>query len=67
VSTLQRLLTILDIALSTVGGIIGGPIGGGMKLADAALKIAEHANAVYQAETGQPIDLSKIPAETPVP
>lgn len=66
-STLQRLLAILDVALSTVGGIIGGPIGGGLKLADAALKIAQHANAVYQSETGQPIDLGKIPAETPVP
>jgi hypothetical protein len=66
VSTLQRLLTILDIALKVSSGIVAGPVGGALSMGDAMLQIAEHANAVYLAEQGQPIDFAKIPPESTI-
>lgn len=65
-SLLQRLLTILDIGLKTTASIVGGPVGAGLNLADQLEQLALHAAAAYQSESGQPIDLTKVPQETKV-
>jgi len=62
-STIDRLLSILDIGLKTTAAIVGGPAGAGISAADALLQIGAHAKAAYEAETGQPYDLSKVPLE----
>lgn len=65
-SKLALLFSILTIAANTIGTVLGTPIGADIKIAGALVQIAQHAFAGYQAETGTPLDLSKIPAETPI-
>lgn len=60
---LTRVLSIIDLGLKSAGALTGGPLGAGLNLADALLKIGAHARAVYEAETGTPYDLSKVPLE----
>jgi hypothetical protein len=67
VNTLQRLLAILGVVTEALGTAVGGPIGTGLKFADFFIQIAQHASAAYEAETGQPLDLAKIPREEPLP
>jgi len=62
-SAIDRILAILDLGLKSAGALTGGPLGAGLSLADALLLIGVHAKAVYEAETGQPYDLSKVPPE----
>lgn len=66
-SILQRLLMILDIGLKVTAGIVGGPLGAGLTVAQGLEQIALHANAAYQQEVGQPINMTKVPPELPVP
>lgn len=68
---LQNILNIITIALQglTVAGSftpVAGAINAGVKLEQLFQQMLMNALQVYQAEKGQPIDLSKIPLETPV-
>jgi hypothetical protein len=68
----QSILNIINIALQgiTLAGSftpIGGAIAAGVKLEQLFQGMLSNALSAYQAETGQPIDLSKIPTETLVP
>jgi hypothetical protein len=64
-SKLQNILSIINLALQGLSAVpaLTLPIG----LEQTFQKILTNALAAYQQETGQPIDLSKIPLETPVP
>jgi hypothetical protein len=64
-SKLQNILSIINLALQGLSTIpvLSLPIA----LEQTFQKILTNALAAYQQETGQPIDLSKIPQETPVP
>jgi hypothetical protein len=67
-STLDRLLKILDAGLQSVAALTTGtPISGGATVADLLLQMGIHAKTAYEAETGQPYDLSKIPQEDLIP
>lgn len=63
-SKVATILAIIDAALKGLSAvpIVGGPAA----LADIFVSIVQNGMAAYQAETGQPLDLSKIPLETPV-
>ena len=63
-SKLQNILSIINLALQGLSAIpvLSVPIA----LEQTFQKILTNALAAYQQETGQPIDLSKIPFETPV-
>jgi ABC-type uncharacterized transport system permease subunit len=70
-SKLQNILGIINIALQglTIAGSftpIGAAITAGVKLEQIFQTILTNALQAYQQETGQPIDLTKIPLETPV-
>ena len=65
VSKLSLILLILETALNALGKI--PVIGGDAALAAALIQIVQAGMAAYQAEAGQPLDLSKIPQEQPVP
>ena len=58
---------ILQLAIGAAGGLLTGGIGADVKIAGVLLQIAQHAAAAYHAETGTPIDLSKIPQEDVIP
>ena len=64
-SKLSTILAIIDAALKglSVVPIVGGPAA----LADIFVSIIQNGMAAYEAEAGQPLDLTKIPLETPVP
>lgn len=62
-SSVDRLLSILDIGLKALGAATGGPLGAGLNIADLMLQLGAHAKTVYEKETGQPYDLNKIPFE----
>lgn len=64
-SKLQSILAIINIALQglSVISVLSGPI----KIEQFFQGILTNALAAYQAETGAPLDLTKIPQETPVP
>jgi hypothetical protein len=64
-SKLQLILAIINAALQGLTLVPG--IGAGATLGLTFETILKNALAAYQAEAGQPIDLSKIPLETPVP
>lgn len=61
-STLSSILAIINLVLGALSTIpqLGLPIA----IEQAFQKILTNALAAYQAETGQPIDLTKIPQET---
>ena len=64
-SKLQLILMIIQAALTGLSAVPG--IGSIPGLAELFLKILQNGLAAYQAETGQPLDLTKIPLEQPVP
>lgn len=64
-SKLQTILAIINAALQGLTLVPG--LGGGAALGLVFETILQHALAAYQAEAGQPIDLTKIPLEAPVP
>lgn len=69
---LQSILNIITIALQglTVAGSftpVAGAINAGVKLEQLFQQMLMNALQVYQSETGQPIDFSKIPLESLVP
>jgi len=63
-SKLQTILAIINAALQ--GLTLVPDIGGAAQLGLTFESILKNALAAYQAEAGQPIDLTKIPIETPV-
>jgi hypothetical protein len=70
-SKVQSIINIINIALQglTIAGSftpVSGAINAGVKLEQLFQNMLTNALAAYQAEVGQPIDLSKIPLETPV-
>lgn len=64
VSPLSSILDILSVALNALAVIPA--LGGSPAIAGAFVQIIQSAMNAYHAQTGQPIDLSKIPLETPV-
>lgn len=62
---LQSILQIIQLALTVLSSI--PVIGGDVKLASTVLGILTNGLNLYNQEAGQPLDLSKIPLETPVP
>lgn len=64
-SRLSSILAIINLVLGALSAIpaLGLPIA----IEQAFQKILTNALAAYQAETGQPIDLSKLPIEDLVP
>ena len=63
-----KLSLILAILNAGLAGLAATPIGAVISTeAQAFAGIVSSAVALYQAETGKPIDLSLIPLETPVP
>lgn len=70
-SKVQNILNIISLALKglTVASSftpIGGAVAAGVSLEQVFQGMLQNALQAYQAEVGQPIDLSKIPLETPV-
>jgi hypothetical protein len=64
----SKLQTILQIIQFALAGLSAVPVvGPGAALAGAFIQIFQNASALYQAETGQPFDVTKIPLETKVP
>jgi hypothetical protein len=61
----QLILLIIQSALAGLGSL-GGTTGTDTKLTAAFVGILQSALAMYQAETGQPLDLTKIPLEAKV-
>ncbi len=63
-SKLLSILTLIDAALKGLSllPIVGGP----SALGDVFLNILRGGLSLYQQEAGQPLDLTKIPQETPV-
>ena len=67
-SLLDRILAIADLAAQATESITAGtPIAAGASIADLLIQMGQHAKSAYEAETGQPYDLDKIPFEEPVP
>lgn len=65
VSKLSLILLILETALNALGKV--PVIGTDAALASAFIQIIQAGMQAYQAESGLPIDLTKLPQETPVP
>ena len=64
---MSKVATILAIIDAALKGLAAVPVvGGAAQLADIFVSIIKNGMAAYQAETGQPLDLTKIPLETPV-
>ena len=63
-SKAQLILTIIQAALSGLAVVPGAQLPAAA--AQAFLSILTNGMAAYQAETGQPLDITKIPLETPV-
>jgi hypothetical protein len=61
-SKLNTILQIIQLALSGLGTVVPGAA-----LAGVFVTIFQHATALYQAETGQPFDITKIPMESKLP
>jgi hypothetical protein len=64
-SKLQSILSIISLVLQALTAIPG--LGVPIAIEQAFQKILTNALAAYQAETGAPIDLSKVPQEALVP
>lgn len=64
-SKAQLILAIIQAALAGLAAIPGGQLPSAAGLA--FIGILQNGMAAYQLETGQPLDLTKIPQETPVP
>ena len=63
-SKVQTILSIINAALQGLSLIPG--LGAPVAIEQTFQRILTNALAAYQAETGQPIDLTKIPLETKV-
>jgi hypothetical protein len=63
-NTVSEILGILGIALNALTAIPG--IGGDAVLASVFITIIQKAMNAYHAAAGVPLDLSKLPMETPV-
>jgi hypothetical protein len=63
-SKIQSILSIIQAALGALSTL--PVVGPGAELASVFLQIYQNATALYQAETGQPFDVTKIPIETKV-
>lgn len=63
-TSITFILTILQIALSALETVPA--IGGDVALADAFISIIQNAMNAYHAAAGAPLDLTKLPLETPV-
>lgn len=63
-ATVTEILSILSVALNALSAIPA--IGGDAALASVFLTIVQHAMGAYTAAAGAPLDLSKLPLETPV-
>lgn len=67
-ATPSKLSVILLIIQAALNGLQAVPVtAAGAAIAQAFLGIFQGATALYQQETGQPFDVTKIPLETPVP
>jgi hypothetical protein len=64
-SKLQSILLIINLALQALSAIPGAAVP--IAIEQALQKILTNALAAWQAEVGQPIDLSKIPQEALLP
>lgn len=66
--TPSKLSTILEIIQLALAGLQAVPVTSvAAGLASTFLGIFQNATNLYQQETGQPFDVTKIPLETPVP
>ena len=64
----SKLTLILAIIQAGLAGLSVVPIAGPFaELGAVFLGIFQNGTALYQAETGQPFDITKIPFEQPVP
>lgn len=63
-SKLQTILTVIQLALGALSKL--PVVGPEAALAAVFLQIYQNAAALYQAETGQPFDVTKIPLESKV-
>jgi hypothetical protein len=64
-SKLQGILQIIQLALAGLQAVPVTSLAAG--LASTFLGIFQSATTLYQQETGQPFDVTKIPLEQPVP
>jgi len=64
-STVQSILLILQTALVALEAVPA--TAAGAAIAQSLLTIITQSMSAYKAATGQPLDLTKIPLETPVP
>lgn len=64
-SKLQGILNLINLALRGLA-LVPGPVGAVDAVALAFYGILQNALTLYQQETGQPFDATKIPLETPV-
>lgn len=60
------ILMIIQAALQGLASL-KGKVGVDAEIASAFTTIIQNGMAAYQAAAGQPLDLTKIPLETPVP
>jgi hypothetical protein len=63
-SKTQLILLIIQTALAGLAAVPGGAVLSAEGMA--FVKILQAGVSAYQAETGQPLDLTKIPLETPI-
>lgn len=60
------ILAIIQAALAGLASL-KGTVGVDAQIGQSFITIIQNGMAAYQAATGQPLDLTKIPLETPVP
>ena len=65
-STLQYVLSILQIALNAAQGLTTGNVKGALATAQALEQIIQSAVSAYQQHTGQPIDPSLLQGISPI-
>ncbi len=58
------LFELLQLVVGLIGSVFGGPK---VDQASYFVLIAQKAAAAYEAEVGQPLDLSKLTHEDPIP
>jgi len=63
-STATNILAILQIALAALAAVPG--VGADAAVVAAFVKIIQNAMLAYESATGVPLDLTKVPIETPV-
>lgn len=63
-STAINILSILQIALAALAAVPG--VGADAAVVNALVQIIQKAMLAYEAATGAPLDLTKVPIESPV-